>query len=253
MRPIRNYLKLINEIINIQSPFDIEIVGNLHYDTCYPFISLHSHSKLAKYNIVINSGAHGEEAIAVRIMLKFIAEFNRELLGHYNFIMFPVVNPWGYVYNRRKNGNNQYGNTGFNQKEELLTLESKLIKENIPNKVDLFVDVHGDLDKGGFYIYERKRPDAKSLAERSLKELRKNKISILETGTVYYEKCVNGVVVQPIKDGSMDDSMFQRGANYSLCLEIPGKISEDQQFIGGLMLLNSVLNNFKEIINEKRG
>jgi len=245
-KPTRNYLKIINEFANTQSPFDFEILGSIHYDKCYPFISFHTHSKLAKYNVVINSGAHGEEAVAVRVILRFLQEFNKELLSSYNFIIFPIINPFGYVYNRRKNGNNQYGNTGFNLTEEKLTPESILIKEALSNKIDLFIDVHADISKSGFYLYERKRPNKKSLAEESLKELKKNKLPILETDTVYQEKCVNGVVIQPIKDGSMDDSMFQKGAIYSLCIEIPGKIPEDSQMIGGLLLLNEILANFKE-------
>jgi predicted deacylase len=246
-KPVRNYLKILNEFINLQTPFDIEILGSVHYDICYPFISLHTHSKLAKYNIVINSGAHGTESIGVRVMLRFLQEFNKELLGHYNFRIFPIVNGFGYRFSCRKNGNNQYGNSGFNQiKEENLTPEAKLIREAIPNKIDLFVDLHAD-DYKGFFIYERKRPNAKSLAEDSLKILKKSKIDILEAGTVRGEKCVNGVVIQPIKDGSMDDSMFQKGSIYSLCIEIPEKIPEDQQIIGGLLLLNEILKNFKEI------
>jgi len=247
-KPIRNYLKILNEFINLQTPFDIEILGSVHYDSCYPFISLHTHSKLAKYNIVINSGAHGEEAIGVKVMLRFLQEFNKDLLNNYNFILFPIVNTSGYRFNRRKNGNNQYGNNGFNQpKEENVNPEAKLIREAIPNKIDLFIDIHADTAKSGFYIYERKRPTKESLAEKSLKILKENKIPILENDTVYYEKCVNGVVIQPIKDGSMDDSMFQRGAVYSLCIEIPGKIPEDQQIIGGLLLLNEILTKFKEV------
>jgi predicted deacylase len=247
-KPTRNYLRILNEFINLQTPFDIEVLGSIHYDSCYPFISLHTHSKLAKYNVVINSGAHGEEAVGVRVILRFLQEFNKDLLNNYNFIIFPIVNPSGYRFNRRKNGNNQYGNSGFNQpKEETITPEALLIKEAIPNKIDLFMDVHADLSKSGFYIYERKRLNKESLAESSLKILKKNKIPILENDTVYYEKCINGVVIQPIKDGSMDNSMFEKGAVYSLCIEIPGKISEDQQMIGGLLLLNEILTNFKEI------
>lgn len=246
-KPIRNYLRILNEFINLQSPFDIEILGSIHYDICYPFISLHTHSKLAKWTLVINASAHGTEAIGTRILLRFLQEFNKELLNYYNLILFPIVNPSGYRFNRRKNGNNQYGNSGFNQKkEEQLTPEAKLIKEALPNKIDLFIDIHTD-NKNGFYIYERKRPDKISLAEQSLKKLKKNKIPILENVTVYSEKCIDGIVIQPIKDGSMDDSMFQRGAIYSLCIEIPEKIPEDQQMIGSLMLLNEILKNFKEV------
>jgi len=244
----RSYLRLLNEFINIQSPFDTEILGVINYDQSYPFLALHTHSKLAKHNVMINAGAHGTESIGVRVLLRFLHEFNKELLGHYSFTIFPCVNPYGYSHAIRKNGNKQYGNNGFNQKNlENLNPEAKLIGENIPNKIDLFIDVHADSSKTGFYIYERKRPDTKSLAEKCLKELRRNKLPIIETGTVYYEKCVDGVIIQPIKDGSMDNSVFDRGARYSLCLEIPGKLAEDQQLIGGLLLLNSVLNNFKEI------
>jgi hypothetical protein len=243
---VRNYLKIVNEFINVQSPFDLEILGSVHYDKCYPFVSFHTHSKLAKYNVVINSGAHGTESIGVKIMLRFLQEFNKEFLGYYNFLLFPILNPYGYTYGVRKNGNKQYANSGFNLPEDKLTPEAILIKEIVPHKVDLFIDLHGD-DKIGFYIYERKRPNKESLVEKSLKILGKNKIPILEANTVYSEKCIKGIIGQPIKDGSMDDSMFQRGAVYSLCIETPSKIPEDQQIIGGLLLINEILSQFKEI------
>jgi predicted deacylase len=245
-RPDRNYLKILNDFANTQSPFDFEILGSVHYDICYPFISFHTHSKLAKFNLVMNSGAHGTESIGVRVMLRFLQEFNKELLGHYNITLFPIINPYGYRFSCRKNGNNQYGNTGFNVSDDKLTPEAKLIKETISNKIDLFIDIHAD-NKTGFYLYERKRPNKESLAEKSLKILKRNKIPILETATVYQEKCVNGVIVRPVKDGSMDDSVFQKGAMYSLCIEIPEKIPEDQQMIGALLLINEILANFKEI------
>lgn len=246
-KPLRSYLKILNEFINVQSPFDCEILGSLHYDKCYPYISFHSHSKLAKYNVVINSGAHGTESIGVRVMLRFIQEFNDAFLGHYNFLLFPIINPFGYTYGVRKNGNKQYANNGFNQPEKIgLTPEAEFIKDAVPHKVDLFIDLHAD-SKNGFYIYERKRPNSVSLAEKSLKILTKNKIKVLDADTVYSEKCINGVIVQPIKDDSMDNSMFDRGAIYSLCIEIPSLLPEDQQMVGGLLLMNEILSQFTEI------
>lgn len=247
-KPTRNYLRIINEFANTQSPFDLEILGTIIYDDIgYPFISFHSHSKLAKYNIVINAGSHGTESIGVRVMLRFIQEFDQDFLGYYNFLLFPIINPFGYTFAVRKNGNKQYANNGFNQPDGIpLTPEATLIKEVVPHKVDLFIDLHGD-NKNGFYIYERKRPDKKSLAEKSLKILTKNRIKVLDADSVYREKCINGVIVRPIKDDSMDNSMFDRGALYSLCIEIPSILPEDQQMIGGLLLLNEILSQFKEV------
>jgi len=245
-KQVRNYLKIVNEFANVQSPFDFEILGSIHYDKCYPFISFHSHSKLAKYNVVVNSGAHGTESIGVRVILRFLQEFNKEFLGYYNFLLFPILNPFGYTYGVRRNGNKQLSNWGFNRPDEFLTPESLLVKEAVSHKVDLFIDLHAD-NKSGFYIYERKRPNKDSLAERSLKILSKNKIQVLEADTIYQEKCVNGVVISPIRDNSMDDSMFQRGAIYSLCIEIPTQLSEDSQIIGGLLLMNEILAQFKDV------
>jgi predicted deacylase len=249
-RPARNYLKLLNELINIQSPFDTEILGMLNYDQSYPFIGLHSHSKLAKWNVVINAGAHGEETIGIRVMLRFINEFNRDFLGYYNFMLFPVVNPHGYAYARRRNGAKQYvnGNCYTVETPSIIVPEFQYMKEKIPQKVDLFIDIHADVDKQGFYIYERKRPEVKSLAELALKDIHKEKYPVETTDTIYQEKCVNGVIVQPIKDNSMDDFMFKKGAIYSLCLEIPGKAPEEQQVIGALHIINSVLKNYKEFV-----
>jgi predicted deacylase len=180
--------------------------------------------------VVINAGAHGTEPIGVRVMLRFIQEFNHVLLTHYNFLLFPIMNPFGYTYSQRKNGNNQLANNGFNQ--PTLTPESAIIKEAVPNKVDLFIDLHGD-NKAGFHIYERKRPNSPSLAQKSLRILNTHKIQVLQASTVYSEKCVGGVITQPITDGSMDDSMYQRGAIYSLCIEIPSLLPEGQQIVGG--------------------
>ena len=167
-------------------------------------------------------------------------------ISTYNFRIFPIVNPYGYTYNKRKNGHNQYGNTGFNIKEELLTPEGKIIKDAVPTRVDLFIDLHGDSNKSAFYIYERKRPNTPSLAADSLDSLSSASIPVLKDATVYREQCSKGVITQPEKDGSMDHAMFDRGSMYSLCIEIPLKAPEDQQMIGGLVLLNTVLEKFKE-------
>jgi len=246
----RNYYRILNEFINLQSPFDVDILGTIIYEQGYPFLSLHTHSKLAKYNVVINSGAHGEETIGIKVMLRFLQEFDTGLLGTYNFIIFPIVNPHGYCFSVRRNGNKQFVNGNCYTKEPLPVSvpEFLLMKEKIPNKVDLFIDIHADRTKNGYYIYERKRPEKKSLAIYGVDALLKEKLPVIEAGTVYKEKCERGIIVQPEKDNSMDDFMFNRGAIYSLCLEIPGKLTEDKQIIGGLILLKTILTNFKEAI-----
>jgi len=247
-KPVRNYLRILNEFINIESPFDLEILNTIIYNEIgYPFISLHTHTK-AKFNIVISAGVHGNEGIAVKVLLRFITEFNKDLLNYYNFLIFPIMNPFAYRFGGRKNGNKQYVNDGFIKgKEDAATPETKLIKEALPNKIDLFIDIHSDESKSGFYLYERRRPNIESLAQKGLAILKTNKIPILEANTVYREKCVDGIIIQPERDGSIDNAMFNKGAIFSLCIEIPGKMSEDSQIIGGLLLLNEILLKFKGV------
>jgi len=249
MRKIRNYNKILNEFININSPLEIKLTDAVHYNNnCYPIFYYCHHTK-AKWNVVITSGVHGNESIGVKVMLRFLQEFDKELLNYYNFWIFPVVNPFGYVHDRRSNGANLDINRHcYSQKPFVTeTQEFLLLDEETPNKVDLFIDVHQN-GKKSFYVYEKKRPSKISLGKFGMDAIKSQKIAVEETSTIYGEKCLSGVV-DSIKDkiNSLEDYFFRKGAIYSLTLENPDKPNDEELIIGSLAFLTSVLNKFKEL------
>jgi len=249
MRKVRNYNKILNEFINISSPLEIKIMDSVHAnEECYPMFYFYYHTK-AKYNIVINAGCHGNESIGVKIMLRFLQEFDKEMLNNYNIWLFPIVNPFGYVYDVRYN-NMKYdiNRHCYSQKPfPIETAEFKIIDDELPNRVDVFIDIHQN-GKKNFYCYEKKRPNKASLASFGMEEIKKQNIAIEECALLYGEKCINGVV-DSIKDKSntFEDYAFRKGALYSLTLENPNKTDEEELIIGSLGFLKEVLNRFKEL------
>jgi len=248
MRKSRNYLKTFNEFINVNSPLEMKVIGSVHYDICYPMIEFYHHSK-AKKDVVLLGGVHGNESIGVKVMLRFLQEFQKEWLDSYNFYVFPIVNPFGYAYNIRGNGAKYDINRhAYTQKPyPIETVEFKILEEEFPESVNLCIDVHQN-GKKNFYCYEKSRPDKESLATFGMQEIKKQKIAVEEASTIYGEKCIQGVV-NSIKDKSntIEDYMFSKGAMYSLTLENPDKPTEEELVIGSLAFLRGVLNKFKEI------
>jgi len=247
MRTIRNYNKLVNEIINLSMPFRAEIIGYVQYEDIYPLISMTHLSKMARKNIVIVSGQHGEEYFAVHVLLKWLSQVKIEDYLDFNFYIFPVVNPFGYSKNSRKNGVRQQVNNANKFYKGSDVPELAILFEHIPNSLDFYLDVHGDTGKTGIYCYERRPPTKPSVSEKALIE-NDHLISYERTSTIYHEKVVNGIILEPVHDESLDDFMGNLGIDYTVTLELPGKCDGQQRLTGGIAVINSILTNFKELI-----
>jgi len=158
---LRDYLKLLNTIIKeaAKADFEVKVLNTIVYgDEGYPFLMLRSEEKGAKYTAVVASGAHGDEAYAVDSLVHALGDLDTDL---FNFYIFPVLNPWGYAHLSRKTGDGK----GINRRVGVRDItELELVFKSIPAKIDIFVDVHGDVDKPGVYAYENRLPKAPSLA-----------------------------------------------------------------------------------------
>lgn len=247
MKIIRSYKKLINEIINLQIPLKMEIMGYINYEKeIYPLITLKHISKIAKKNIVIIAGQHGDESYMVHILVKWVQQLKLEDYPEFNFYIYPIANPFGYETNSRRNGARQHVNNAINFKKDSDVQELSILYENIPSNPDLFIDLHGDVDKNFCYAYERKPETMSSIAEKTLLE---NDIILpyIRANTIYKEKVKNGVIYKPEHDKSMDDIMGNMGVEYTVALELPGHCEGSTRTKAGISMLNSLLKNFKEI------
>lgn len=244
MKSVRSYAKLVNEIINLNTAYKIEIAGYLNYDKIYPFLVLKHISKMSNKTIILSAGHHGEEFYAVNVLLKFIKQ--PIIFSDFNYIIFPCVNPYGYEKNFRNNFNNQETNNSMHLQKDSKVPELAILFDEFPRTADLILDIHGDSGKDKCYMYEHKSENLSSLAEKALAE---NDILIpyLRTKTIYGTVLKNGVLCPPKYDIGVEGFLEQLGVQYSLTLELPGKYDGQKRAEGGVTIINSILKNFKEI------
>lgn len=248
MNKERNYMRLMNEFINIPTPLEIKILDTIRFNNeNYPVFCFRIHSK-AKHNVVINSGCHGNESVGTKVILRFLTEFDKELLCDYNFWIFPVISPIGYTYDRRTNGQKLDPNRHcYLQNSPVEVPEFKIFDEEVPNKIDLFVDIHQSLKKG-YYAYEKKRKTDKSLAEYGLNAIKMQGFKIEVSESIYGEKCINGVVDSgEDKINSFEDYAYRKGAKYSITFENNGSNNDEDHIVASLIFIKTVLNKFKEL------
>lgn len=240
----RDYLKLVNTIIEEASKagFEVRMLDTLIYSReGYPFLMLQSRSKQARHNAVILSGMHGDEVYAIDSLIWSLADLDD---NSFNFWIFPVVNVWGYRHMSRVNGARQGINWRVGKRD---TKELALIFKNLPSRIDLAIDVHGDVDRYEVYAYERRIPEVPSIARPALHDVA-HYFDVLATNTLYKEPVKDGVVTSVSGENTMEEFLFSnRGARYSITLELPGKVRGSNRTVGGARLIVATLNNFLKV------
>jgi predicted deacylase len=245
MKTVRNYNKLVTEIINLNLPYRIEIIGYVTYfNKIYPLLALKYISKMANKTIIITSGQHGDEPFAVTTLLTWLKQ--PIMFPDFNYYIFPVINPWGYAFSRRSNGNRQDTNNDANFIKDSKVPELGILYEQFPHSVDLILDIHGDTGKDQVYCYEHKAESLPSIAEKVLIE-NDNLLPYLKTKTIYKIPVNNGVIVPPKYDIGIEGFLEKLGVQYSITIELPGKCEGQKRTAGGIAIINSILKNFKEI------
>ncbi len=245
MKEIRSYSKLVNEIINLNLPFKIEIIGYITYsDKIYPMLALKLVSKMAQKTVIITGGHHGEESYAINVLLNWLKQPIQ--IPEFNYYIFPVCNPFGYSHNRRNNGNNQETNNDTHFMKDSKVPELAVLFEEFPRTADLYLDVHGDTGKSEVYCYEHKAENFPLIAEKALLE---NDVIIpyIKAKTIYGSPLNNGVIIPPKYDIGLEGFLEKLGIKYSLALELPKKMEGQKMVQGGVAIINSILRHFKEI------
>jgi predicted deacylase len=247
MKKIRSYKKLVNEIINLQIPFRMEIIGYVNYDKdIYPMFVIKNNIKTANKTVVILSGHHGDEPFAVHTLIKWIKQFKQEEFENLNIFVYPVCNPSGYATGLRDNAVRQDTNNDANFVKDSKVQELAVLYDNFPINVDLLLDIHGDTGKSEVYMYEHKPDNLKTIAEEVLKE-NDNLIPYLKAKTIYKIKVSNGVIIPPKCDVGLEGVIEKLGIDYTMTLELPGKYDGQKRMVGGIAIINSILTKFKEV------
>ena len=108
----------------------------------------------AKGGLYISAGIHGDEPGGAEALALW-AEQNARLLSRLPCILFPCLNPWGLVNNRRFDEEGRDLNRLFQRDDvPVISAVKALIK---PRQFDVSLMLHEDYDGQGIYLYETER------------------------------------------------------------------------------------------------
>lgn len=108
----------------------------------------------AEYKVFLSGGVHGNEPAGAEAVVRFIEGFaeSPDRYSHVAFDIIPLVNPWGWAHDRRRNQQGLDINRDFASFD---AQEARLIRDFVRDKrYDLVVDHHEHPGGRGFYLYQ---------------------------------------------------------------------------------------------------
>lgn len=134
----------------------LDTIGQVRYDdfTAPIWAVLFEPPENAKHRVLLVGGIHGNEPAGCERLIRFVEALS-QFPGGYPGIAFdiiPLVNPWGWVHDKRRNGRNLDLNRDFSR---FKGQESVIVRDFARNRAyDLIVDLHEDSGAKGFYLYQ---------------------------------------------------------------------------------------------------
>jgi protein MpaA len=101
--------------------------------------------------IYLSAGIHGDEPASTEGLYHW-AELHRSILRDIPVMIFPCLNPWGLVHNRRTDAENRDLNRCFHLDTiQRIKAQKELMRDH---KFRLAMCLHEDYDAQGVYVYE---------------------------------------------------------------------------------------------------
>ena len=128
-------------------------IGRVQVDGAWlPVLALRRVSDGANARVCVFSGVHGNEPAAVEAALRFAESLPRDatLYAGLNITVVPLVNPWGWARNLRRNSSNHDISRSFITTP---SAEGEIVKALLKTEgCNLVADLHGDSNKQPFHI-----------------------------------------------------------------------------------------------------
>lgn len=155
LEPVRNYLEQTSFINRLSNKFTSEIIGSVKYsNNDFPIykISYNRKNDMLQKKYLVVCGVHGNEPAPVFAVKEYLLELDANTIENLNITVdfIYIVNPWGFSYNQRNNGDNNEINRDL---ETLKTQEARIIKKNVlPSNYEKVFDFH-EASSSGFFLY----------------------------------------------------------------------------------------------------
>lgn len=166
---------------------------------------------------------HGNEISGPAALLTFLKKYAPRQ-GDPKIILIPIANPTGYtadIYRdfKRRNYNRLFG------KDMMIDETRKLLDAALSEKPYIFMSIHEDDVKSSCYLYGYSTASKSTELYRDILTAMEKHCPINHRSKIYKNKAQDGLILNPPSDGSFEDRMHQEKIPYSICLEVPDKIS----------------------------
>tara|TARA_R100000656_G_scaffold123350_1_gene99813 strand:- start:787 stop:1647 length:861 start_codon:yes stop_codon:yes gene_type:complete len=264
LRSIHDQTKLVNYAIDLDKmysrinhlaakyPNEFKLSHAFEYDGMPVLrIDMPSRSTSPKARVIITAGVHGNEAIGTASLVDVLEDIvqNPKFRNHYDFVIYPAINPSGLAENSRYLRNGVDLNRTFKPGEE--SNLTQLFKDSLKGeRFDLGIDMHEAYTKPGFFVIKAQEDD-KAYVEGVLAGVDQNYIFKSPTGQYPYNvpntknpNVTSYVLESPGVTVSMNQgtlkSFFKEelGVSHSYTLEASGQIelTTRQEYFKNLVL-----------------
>lgn len=234
-KKVRSYVEVIHRLQNLRKQRNNLAIIKLGQIDCsvesYDMfcIRVNPSAKKSMKRVCLSAGIHGDEPAGVEAILTFLENYHEyaTLFGGVEMLILPCDNPFGYERNIRNNAGGFDLNQQFQDSNH--TQEIHWIKKAIGERsFDFSLDFHEDAEANGFYLWERKCPTLKSIADEIIKRMAQ-KYHIERKPDIEGFPNINGVVSLDkeslAKGWTRERYLFRHGTKYCLTLETPVNMS----------------------------
>ncbi len=183
--------------------------------------------------IVITAGIHGDEPAGIKAAVDFAQHELDTYTSRFDFLIIPLLNPWGLVNNKRRNKsgvdlNRAFMDTVDTAVEPEVQAWTKYLQQLQITPV-LSLDLHEDItdcvDELGtpppyFYLYESNKVGAVTYGLRLVEKIKEH-CEVCSWDTIYGDKVIQGCILSGEQQGSVEKYLFNLGCNFSFTFETP--------------------------------
>ena len=247
----RAYTELVRKI-STKAGFRSRVLGKIDFNgASIPILSLSRKTEGHSPRILIAAGIHGDEPAGPHAILSLLERFPDDwpefACCHVEIV--PLINPTGFDLRQRSNQSGTDLNRTFGSPTPPAEIRF-LMDDYRRRSVDLFVDLHEDVDTPGFYLYELSPSESEAFGPSIISALRKAGHPINESSIIEGMAAKDGLILRtsrPIprtfRKGAPQGLYLKRlGANRTLTFETPPKLPLDERVAMHLLSLRTVLS-----------
>lgn len=251
----RTLIELVR-IKSIEAGFRPRVLGEIESDgSNLPLLSLSKKAGKGSPRIMIAAGIHGDEPAGPHAILSLLERFPDEWpeFACCHIEIVPLINPTGFDLRQRTN---KYGtdlNRAFGSPAPPTEIRF-LMNDYRRRPIDLFVDLHEDVDTPGFYLYELSPSKEEACGPSIISALRKAGYPINEASVIEGMSAQDGLILRisrPIpryfrKGAPQGLYMKKLGARRTLTFETPPRLPLEERVSMHLLSLRTVLSRWNK-------